>query len=226
MKLGTLTLDVQHVIALLAAPCATAFLDYLQNQPVLSKDSLIHAGIATGLVAVAVFDKAVLNPPPAAPTVPPAALLLLALMFCVNACTPAKAPTAAQARQDARAAVVTVEAAWMMAAQTCVDVAATEAPGPGQALLDQCAAVLDPLRYGLLAADDTINAWTDATSNAPLACRLHQIAVQLVDVTKILGAPPAVKTAAEDAVTVASVLEGSACPSESSATPPAPAGAP
>lgn len=55
-------LDAQHIIALLAAPCAVAFLDYIQNSPVLSVVTLEHAAVATALVAVAVFDRAVLNP--------------------------------------------------------------------------------------------------------------------------------------------------------------------
>jgi hypothetical protein len=67
-------LDLQHWLALLLAPCASAFLDYLVNSAnPFSKPALTHAALATGLVAVAVFDKAVRNPPPAPPPAPPVA---------------------------------------------------------------------------------------------------------------------------------------------------------
>jgi hypothetical protein len=67
-------LDLQHILALIAAPCATAFLDYLVNSAKpFSPAVLEHALLATGLVAVAVFDKGVLHPPapPSPPAIPP-----------------------------------------------------------------------------------------------------------------------------------------------------------
>lgn len=123
------------------------------------------------------------------------ALLAFVLFACHSA--PA-AKTAAQARADARAAVVTVESAWMLVAQTCVDVAATEQNG---ALLTQCAAVLDPVRQDLEAADEVVNAWTDATSNQPLACAVLRSLADVEEAAAILGVRGPALVDAETVVT-------------------------
>ena len=121
--------------------------------------------------------------------------LYTALAF-LSACLPAK--TATQARADARAAVVSVESAWMIVAQTCVDAASTE-NNPG--LLKECAGVLDPVRTDLEAADETVNAWTDATSNAPLACQVSRSLADIESAANLLGVKNAAITDSETIVT-------------------------
>jgi hypothetical protein len=57
--------DVWHLAILLAAPAATAFLDYEANSAApFSKSTLQHAGLATALVVVALLKQFVQPPPP------------------------------------------------------------------------------------------------------------------------------------------------------------------
>lgn len=134
------------------------------------------------------------------------AFALVGVIFSASAChSAAPAKTADQARQEARAAAVTVEQAWMGLAHACVDAAAVT---NDQQLLGECAAVLDPISVTLEAADDTINAWTTATSNQALACSLSRAAGNLSEAAMALGAPPTVKVAITDAIAVADALGG------------------
>lgn len=65
--------DWEHVLILLAAPAATAFLDYEVNSAApFSAPTLEHAALATLLVTVALLKQFV-QPPTATPPAPPAA---------------------------------------------------------------------------------------------------------------------------------------------------------
>ena len=138
--------------------------------------------------------------------VPPAAAILLVLVASTSACgNAAPAKTAAQARAEARAAVVSVESAWMLVAQTCVTVAKSD----DDPILAKCAAVLDPVKADLEAADDVVNAWTDATSNAPLACKVSKALSDIESAGAILGVK---STTLTDAETLVGIVAAGACP--------------
>lgn len=109
-------------------------------------------------------------------------VLAAAILFGCGNAAPAK--TATQARADMRAAVVATASAWMLVAQTCVDLAAEK---QDETLLTQCAATLDPVRDDLQVADGAVNAWTDATSNGPLACKVSKALADIEEGAMVLG---------------------------------------
>lgn len=96
------------------------------------------------------------------------ALLVLTLVGCGASSTPA-ASAANAARANARGAVETATSAWVLAAQTCHDVAvATQ----DQALLDTCKATLVPAKDDLVSAAAAVDAWGPDAGTSPeqVAC--------------------------------------------------------
>lgn len=119
------------------------------------------------------------------------------------ACTPAASPESSSAslQADARVTVATLESAWTAAANACIAASSAQAPDAGAALRHDCAAVLDPARVQLAAADVLVNAWTDESQAGPLAAKLAIVVMALTDATSIEGVKmPAEVMSASDVV--------------------------
>lgn len=122
-------------------------------------------------------------------------LLFVGVAVAPPACTPAASPTSSASLQvDARATLVALETAWTAAANACVSAANEQTPDAGSVMRRDCAAVLDPARVQLEAADVIVNAWTDESQAAPLAAKLSIVVMALTDATSLEGvsAPPEV----------------------------------
>lgn len=133
---------------------------------------------------------------------PPAAVLCL--VFAALGCTPAKAPTSGV--QVAATAVAALETAWTDAATACVDLADAQGDA-GASTRAKCAAVLDPARTQLEAADAAVNAWGQLTDAGPpadvgaLAAQLSIVVMAIEDVVSVEGVQvPASAAAASKAV--------------------------
>ena len=121
--------------------------------------------------------------------------LALAGAMC-QCCSPAKSAQAEQA--TVRSVVAGTELAWMAAAETCVDVAATKSD---QKLLVTCASILEPARNELMLADSIVNGWTDATTGSPLVVTLQHVTASVDAALVIMGVkPPTAVTEAETAL--------------------------
>ena len=115
---------------------------------------------------------------------------LVAILLTAFACgcgNAAPAKTAEQARADMRAAVVATRSAWMIVAQTCVDLAAMK-QDEAYNFSRNAPPSLRPCRDDLQVADARpVNAWTDATSDAPLACKVSKALADVESGAMILG---------------------------------------
>lgn len=132
------------------------------------------------------------------------ALFAALLMACGSATPAPSVPTPAQARAEARGAVETAEAAWLLAANACVDAAALS--GKPQLATD-CGTVLLPARDALIAAAGDVDAWEVGaglpTPAAAVACELAAVSVALEAVSGLGVKLPSVVT---DSQTLAASL--------------------
>lgn len=150
---------LKHVLLLVAAPALTAFLDYLQNTPVLDSRSLMHALVASLLVALGILSKS--------PLLGASATLMVLGLASVTACgnaAPAKNVSTTTTQALARGALETAEHVWMDVAQACVDT--------GDAtIMARCKDALLPGRDALVAAATALDTWSDASAGQ-VACAI------------------------------------------------------
>ena len=135
------------------------------------------------------------------------AVLALALIGCGASNTPASS-TANSARANARGAVETAETAWILAAQTCKDVAtATQ----DQALIDTCKSTLLPAHDDLVSAAAAVDAWGPDAGTSPeqVACLVASAMSAVAQTSSALAsASNTLAPVVADAVQLVALLPG------------------
>lgn len=146
-------------------------------------DLLAHAGVNVPGVVNAIVRLI---------TGKPAVVAAATMCLLMLGCTPAAGPVNAS-RAEVRAVAETAESAWMLAAHGCRDAAVM---AESQNLLKQCAAILEPARDSILAADAMIDAWPtlpDAGPPGNVVCLLSEALLGMTKSTQL----PGVLTASE-----------------------------